>query len=200
MRHWWIGLALLSSAWADKLEGTLVQVQPEGDRRVRICLKNGDATLEPISADLAQCQSVMARGLGERWSIFCNRNAQGVQVLTSASALGPDPALGAAFALVNRQIQCVADEHWAQALANLAPDGRPSLAAFSAEWKGTLISRDPAAMQIVCSNPSRLTIMVDGTHARNSFSRNPRTNIRRSTCKMDCQLQGFRWVIASMRP
>ena len=200
MRHWWIGLALLSSAWADKLEGTLVQVQPEGDRRVKICLKNGDATVEPISADLAQCQSVLARGLGERWTIFCNRNAQGVQVMTSASALGPDPALGAAFALINRQIQYVADERWAQALANLAPDGRPSLAAFTAEWSGTLISRDPAAMQVMCSNPSRLTIMVDGTHASNSSNRARGSNPRRSTCKIDCQLQGTQWVIASMRP
>lgn len=76
MRHWWIGLALLSSAWADKLEGTLVQVQPDSGR-VRICLKNGDAAVEPISADLAQCQSIMARGLGERWTIFATVTRKG---------------------------------------------------------------------------------------------------------------------------
>ena len=49
-----MGLALLTSAWADKLEGTLVQVQPEDDRRVRICLKYGYTPVEPISAELAQ--------------------------------------------------------------------------------------------------------------------------------------------------
>lgn len=200
MRAWWIGLALMTSVWADKLEGTLVQVQPEGDRRVRICLKNGEAAVEPISADLAQSRSVMARGLGERWTIFCNRNGQGVLVMTSASALGPDPALGAAFALVNRQIQYVADERWAQALANLAPDGRPSLDAFKAEWSGTLLSRDPAAMQVMCSNPTRLTVMVDGTHAGVSSYRSRGTYARRTSCKIDCQLQGSQWVIASMRP
>lgn len=200
MRGILVGLALASGAWADKVEGTLIQVKPESGDRVILCLKNGDASAEAVSAESARCRDILSRGMGERWTVFCNRNAQGVMVMTSASHLGPDPALGDAFALVKQQIRYVADEKWPQALNNLAPDGRPPLATFTEQWKGTLLSIDPADVQILCSNSTRLTIMVNGTHARGASWRYSGYSPRHSSCNIDCQLQGGRWVIASMRP
>ncbi|MBT9584879.1 hypothetical protein IV102_16160 [bacterium] len=199
MRRILLGLALGSGAWADKVEGTLVQVQRALGTRVILCLKEGDAPTLLVSADLSQCQDIDSRGLGNRWTLFCNRDAQGMLVMTSASSLGPDTTLGPAFALVKQQVKAFADEKWSRALYNLAPDGRPPLATFSEEWKGTLLSDDPADWQVMCSNANRLTVMVNGTHASASGYRRGGYP-RRSSAQIDCQLQGGRWVIASMRP
>ena len=199
MRRILLGLALVTGAWADKVEGTLVQVQPALGSRVILCLKEGDSPTQQVSADIAQCRDINSKGLGNRWTIFCNRDGQGMLVMSSASNLGPDPALGPAFALVKQQIKAVADEKWSQALYNVAADGRPPLATFSEEWKGTLLSDDPADWQVMCSNANRLTVMVNGTHATASGYRRGGYP-RRSSAQIDCQLQGGRWVIASMHP
>ncbi|MBS2036554.1 hypothetical protein JST97_16295 [bacterium] len=199
MKAFWITLWLALPAAADKVEGTLVQVQNENAGRVILCLKNGDAPAEPVSAEFSRCQDIFNRGLGYRWTLFCNRDPRGTLSLTSASGMGPDSATGGAFELIKRQIKLVNEENWTQALANLAPDGRPQLASFSEQWRGTLLSDQPTDWQVLCCNANRVTLMIGGSHASATRSRYS-YSARRSSCNIDCQLQGFRWVISSMNP
>ena len=199
MKAFWIALWLALPAAADKVEGTLVQIQSENAGRVLLCLKNGDVPGEAVSAETSRCQDIFSRGLGYRWTLFCNRTPQGTLSLTSASALGPDSATGPAFDLIKRQIRLINEENWSQAQANLAPDGRPQLAAFSEQWKGTLLSDQASDWQILCCNANRVTLLIGGSHASSSRSRY-NYSARRSTCNIDCQLQGFRWYITSMTP
>ncbi|MFN8609028.1 MAG: hypothetical protein U0931_15950 [Vulcanimicrobiota bacterium] len=198
MKAFWLACCLVLPAAADKVEGTLVQVQNAGPGRVLLCLKNGDTPTEPVSVELGRGQDILNRGLGYRWTIFCNRNQQGLS-LTSAAGLGPDSATGAAFDLIKRQIRLLNEENWSQALANLSSDGRPPLASFSEQWRGTLLSEQPTDWQVLCCNANRVTLLISGSHAaatRNRYS----YAARRSTCNIDCQLQGFRWFVTSMNP
>ncbi len=199
MRATLLTLLLALPAAADKVEGTLVQVQNEGPSRVLICLKNGDQAVEAVQADTSRCADLFARGLGQRWTIFCTRTPQGSLSLTSASPLGLDPVTGGAFDLIKRQIRLINQENWSQALNNLAYDGRPPLNAFSEQWRGTLLSELPGDWQVLCSNASRVTMMVGGTHAKAYYGTRSSAT-RRSTCNIDCQMQGGRWMITSMTP
>lgn len=200
MKAPWLLLLLLSlPAAADKVEGTLVQIQSDTPDRVLLCTKNGDVPGEAVLAEVSRCREIFSRGLGYRWTLFCNRSPNGSLTLTSASSLGPDSATGGAFDLIRQQIRLINAENWAQAWNGLSADGRPAQAAFAEQWRGTLLSEQPADWQILCCNSNRVTIMVGGSHARGSMNRfryNPRT----STCNIDCRLQGFRWAISSMTP
>jgi len=119
--------------------------------------------------------------------------------MISASNMAPDPDTGGAFDLIKRQIHLMNQENWSQALNNLTSDGRPPLNAFSEQWRGTLLSEQPADWQVLCSNSGRVTMMIGGTHAKSYYgSRSSPT--RRSTCNIDCQLQGGRWSVTSMTP
>ena len=200
MRRLVLALLIALPAAADKVEGTLVQVQAESPSRVVLCLKNGDQPVEPVGADPSRCRDLFARGLGQRWAIFCTRTPQGGLILTSASSMGPDPVTGGAFDLIKRQITLINQENWSQALNNLSSDARPPLNAFSEQWRGTLLSEQPSDWQILCSNAGRVTMMVGGSHAKAYFNVRSTSSTRRSTCNIDCQMQGGRWFITSMTP
>lgn len=200
MRTAFLALLLALPAAADKVEGTLIQVQNEGPSRVLICLKNGEQPVEAVEAETSRCGDLFARGLGQRWAIFCTRTPQGSLNLTSASPMGLDPVTGGAFDLIKRQIHLINQENWSQALNNLAYEGRPALNPFTEQWRGTLLSELPGDWQVLCSNASRVTMMVGGTHAKAYYGARSSSSTRRSTCNIDCQLQGGRWVVTSMTP
>lgn len=199
MRAYLLTLLLSVPVAADKLEGTLIQVQTESPSRVLLCLKNGEQLMETVGAEPSRCGDLFARGLGQRWAIFCTRTPQGALNMTSAANMGPDPVTGGAFELIKRQIHLINQENWSQALNNLSYDGRPPLSAFSEQWRGTLLSELPGDWQILCSNASRVTMMVGGTHAK-AYYGSRSSSTRRSTCNIDCQMQGGRWTITSMNP
>ena len=193
---------LILPAGADKVEGTLVQIQAEGDRRVLLCLRpaTGDsASTVVVSADRNQCKEVLARGLGQRWTLFSSPDSLGRENLTSASSLGPDPDLGPAFEVIKQVVRNINAEKWSAAWNLLYPEGRLPLSAFSDDWRGTLLSEDPTDWQLLCGNPTRVSAMVGGSRATASrYARSYRA--RRSSCQIDAQRSGFRWMVVNLRP
>lgn len=206
MKRAWFSLCLAAvgvilPARADKVEGTLVQVQPEGEYRVILFLRPpGDPTSTVmVSADRNQSREILARGLGQRWTVFSNPDALGRQSLTSFSGQGPDPELGPAFEIMRQAVRSINAERWSAAWNLLYPEGRIPLNAFSDDWRGALLSEDPADWQLLCGNSTRVSAMVSGSRATASrYARSYRA--RRSSCQMDAQRTGFRWMLVSLRP
>lgn len=196
-----VGCVVLPAA-ADKVEGTLIQVQSEGERRVLLCLRptGGDPnSTVVVSADRNQSRDVLARGLGQRWTLFSSPDALGRENLTSSSSLGPDPELAPAFDVMRQMVRHINSESWSAAWNLLYPEGRIPLGAFTDDWRGTLLSEDPTDWQLLCGNPTRVSAIVGGSRATASrYARSYRA--RNSSCHMDAQRMGFRWMVTNLRP